>query len=177
MAIRPSLFLLLVLPSAALAQPTGDSLPDRRPGHWELTMLLEGRAGGPELKADSCTDAATERQMMQFALGVAGGTCQRYQVRRVGQEYHVDVDCQMGPMRTVARSVMSGDFQTAYSIRIEGTVTMPGQPQQQTMLVQNARWRGATCSGGLVPGDIQTGGQKVNVLSLGAAASPPPPRR
>ena len=176
MSLRSRLVLCLLAATPALAQPTGDSLPDRRPGHWEMTMLLEGREGGPEIKAEACTDAATERQMMQFALGVAGGTCQRYEVRRAGQEYHVDVDCQMGPMRTVSRSVMSGDFQNAYSIRIDGSVTMPGQPQQQTMMVQNARWRGATCSGGLVPGDIQTGGQKVNILSLGAAASPPPRR-
>ncbi|MBY0364495.1 MAG: DUF3617 domain-containing protein [Phreatobacter sp.] len=174
MVVRPSLVLCLFLTASAVAQPAGISLPERRPGHWELTMLLEGVAGGPEIKAETCTDAATERQMMQFALGMAGGSCQRYEVRRAGQDYHVEVDCQMGPMRTVSRSVMSGDFQTTYSIRIEGSLTMPGQPPQQTLLVQNARWRGATCSGGLVPGDIQTAGNKVNILRLGAAGAPSP---
>jgi len=176
MPIRSGLILCLATVVPAMAQPTGDSLPNRRPGHWEITMLLEGREGGPEVKAETCTDAETERQMMQFALGAAGGTCQRYEVRRVGQEYHIDVDCQMGPMRTVSRSVMSGDFQTAYSIRIEGSVTMPGGGNQQTRMVQNARWRGETCSGGLVPGDIQTSGNKINIRDLGAAVRGAPRR-
>jgi len=73
--------------------------------------------------------------------------------------------------------VMSGDFQSSYSVRIEGTMTTPGQSQPQaTSMVQNARWVGAACTGGLVPGDIQTMGHKVNIRNMpgfgGGAAQP-----
>ncbi len=172
--------LTVLLAAPALAQSPSVELPSRRPGHWEIKMLMEGREGGPEMVIQACTDAATERQMMQFGTGMAGQSCQRYEIRRVGQEFHIDADCQMGPMRSTSRTVMSGDFQSAYSVRIEGSATMPGQPQPQaTLMVQNARWVGATCTGGLVPGDIQMPtGQKVNVRNLpGAGGSGAQPRR
>jgi hypothetical protein len=170
---------LVLVASPALAQSPAVELPSRRAGQWEIKMLMEGREGGPEMTVQACTDPAIERQMMQFGTGMAGQSCQRYDIRRVGQEVHIDADCQMGPMRSVSRTVMSGDFQSAYSVRIEGTATMPGQAQPQaTLMVQNARWVGAACTGGLVPGDIQMMGQKINVRNLpGAAGGGGQPRR
>jgi hypothetical protein len=171
---------LALIVSPALAQSPSVELPSRRAGHWEIKMLMEGREGGPEMVVQACTDAATERQMMQFGAGQMGQTCQRYDIRRVGQEFHIDADCQMGPMRSISRTVMSGDFQSGYTVRVEGTATMGGQAQpQQTLMVQTARWVGATCTGGLVPGDIQMPtGQKVNIRNMpGAAGGGVQPRR
>jgi hypothetical protein len=174
----PLAALAALLASPAAAQTPSVELPSRRAGQWEIKTLMEGREGGPETVAQTCTDAATERQMMQLGMGMAGQVCQRYDIRRVGQEYHIETDCQMGPMRAVSRSVMSGDFQSGYSVRIEGTMTMPGQSQPQaTSMVQTARWVGAACTGGLVPGDIQTMGQKINIRNMPGAGGAAPPRR
>ncbi|MBL8567494.1 MAG: DUF3617 family protein [Phreatobacter sp.] len=179
MHAAPLAVLAALIATPAFAQTPSVELPSRRAGQWEIKTLMEGREGGPEMVAQTCTDAATERQMMQLGMGMAGQVCQRYDIRRVGQEYHIETDCQMGPMRSVSRSVMSGDFQSSYSVRIEGAMTMPGQSQPQaTNMVQNARWVGAACTGGLVPGDIQTMGQKVNIRNMpGFGGGTSQPRR
>lgn len=171
-AILPSVAALTALP--ALAQTIPPDMPMRRVGHWEIRMLMEGREDGPNMVVQACTDADTERQLMQFGLGMRGNACERYDIRRVGQEVHIDADCQFGPMRSVTKAVMSGDFQTSYTVRIEGTTTAPGQPQpQRTLILQQARHVSQTCTGGLVPGDMVVMGQKINVRSMGGAAGSP----
>ena len=180
--MRIATLCLLTLASAApaLAQTTPQmDLPSRRPGHWQIKMLMEGRADGPEMMIQACTDAATERQMMQFGAGQFGQTCQRYEIKRQGADYLIEADCQMGQMRSTSRTVMSGDFQSGYTVRIDGTVTIPGQAQpQRTLMTQEARWLSATCTGGLVPGDIQMPtGQKINIRDMPGAAGAAQPRR
>jgi hypothetical protein len=180
MRIATLCILLIATAAPAFAQtPPQIELPNRRPGHWQIKMMMEGRPDGPEMMIQACTDAATERQMMQYGMGQMGQACSRYEIRRQGADYLIETDCQMGPMRTTSRTVMSGDFQSRYTVRIEGTVASQGQAQPQaTLMVQEARWMSATCTGGLVPGDIQLPtGQKVNIRDIGGAATGRQPRR
>jgi hypothetical protein len=152
--------------SQAIAQTTGDTLPPRRPGQWEIRMQLEGRDGGPEMLARVCTDVETEKLLMAHAMGGMGASCRRNDVRRAGDTYRIETDCDMGGMRTQSVAVASGDFQSGYTMRIEGSVTMAGAPPQKTLMVQQARWLGAACTAGMVPGDMEMSGQRFNVRSL-----------
>ncbi len=166
--MRRLLVLLLAFspPQQALAQATGDTLPPRRPGQWEIRMQLEGRDGGPEVVARICTDADTEKLLMAHAMGGMGAACRRNDIRRTGDTYRIETDCTMGGMRTQSVAVASGDFQSGYTMRIEGAVTMAGGPPQKTLMVQQARWIAAACTGGMVPGDMETSGQRFNVRNL-----------
>jgi len=166
--MRPLFILLLALSPTpeAFAQTTGDTLPARRAGQWDIRMQMEGRDGGPEIVARVCTDAETERLLMAHAMGGMGLSCRRNEVRRVGADYRIETDCDLGGMRSQSTAVASGDFQTAYTMRIEGSVAMPGRPVQKTLMVQQARWVGAACTGGMVPGDMETAGQRFNVRNL-----------
>lgn len=177
--MRPALLALsLILGSTGLASAQVE-LPQRRPGHWEITMSTGTGAAASEVKLQACTDAASERAMMAMGAGMMGQSCQRNEVRRDGEGYVIDADCQMGPMRVVSLTRITGDFQSAYQTRTEGTVSgMPGAGNQRTLTVQNARFVSTTCQGGLVPGDmLMPGGQKVNVLNMpglgGGGATPP----
>lgn len=166
--MRRLFILLLALSptSHAVAQATGDTLPARRPGQWEIRMQLEGRQGGPEMLARVCTDAETEKLLMAQAMGGMGASCRRNDIRRVGDTYRIETDCDIGGMRTQSVAVASGDFQAGYTMRIEGSVTMAGAPPQKTLMVQQARWLGAACIGGMVPGDMEVSGQRFNVRNL-----------
>ncbi|QCK87959.1 hypothetical protein E8L99_20475 [Phreatobacter aquaticus] len=152
-------------------------LPQRRAGQWEITMTTGEGSAATEFKTTACTDAGAERAMMAMGTGMMGQMCQRNDIRRDGQGYLMESDCQMGPMRVVSTTRITGDFQSAYQMRIEGQVTgTPGAAQQKTVTIQSARFVSATCTGGLVPGDmLLPGGQKMNVLNmpgLGGAGAP-----
>jgi hypothetical protein len=171
---RLALAATLLATTPAFAQV---ELPQRRAGQWEITMSTGEGASAGQVQMQACTDAASERAMMALGAGQMGQMCQRNVIRREGQDYVMESDCQMGPMRVISNSRITGDFQSAYQMRIEGQVTgMPGAAQQKTITTQSARFVSATCTGGLVPGDIvMPGGQKVNVLNmpgLGGAGAP-----
>ncbi|QCI62835.1 DUF3617 domain-containing protein [Phreatobacter stygius] len=164
---------LLALPfvvasiSPALAQATVE-FPARRTGQWEIRMGAAQVPGMPEMVVKTCVDPASDRQMMQAGMNMLAQNCEKRDMRRDASGIVIDSICQMGPMRITSSTVISGDFQASYSVRSSATVQTPNQPNPQTTTtVQEARWAGATCTDGMVPGDIlMPGGQKMNIRSL-----------
>ncbi len=164
----------LALLAASPAASQSMDLPQRRPGYWEIRMMTGGGPGGQEFTLQTCTDAATERQMVEYGFGQMGRTCQRFDIRRDGEDYVIETDCLVGQTRTTARSVISGDLRQAYSLRVEGTIQTIGQSEfQQTLTTQQGRFVSARCGGGLRPGDILLpGGQRLNIRDLAASNAP-----
>lgn len=71
----------------------------------------------------------------------------------------------MGAMKTKSHVVITGDFQSSYSMQI--TSDMEGGPPKlpkHSVITQNATWAGE-CADGMQPGDmLMPGGMKVNAL-------------
>ncbi len=171
--IRTALLALpfAVLTTAASAQTV--ELPPRKPGQWELKMETQKPAGTPAMSMQACIDTATDKELMEFGMRMGKDTCQRFDMKREGGNIVIDADCKVGPIASKTRSVISGDFQSTYAIRIDGTSdtggAIPGMPKgpQPTQMVQTGRWVAATCSGGMKPGDIQVAGlPKMNIKQL-----------
>lgn len=158
---------LLVLATEAWAQEA--AFPPRRPGLWSVQTVTERPEGGPKINARMCIDAATDRDLMDFGLRMSKDTCKRYEMKRSGQTWTIDAECSFGPVKSVTRTRVSGDFQARVTVRIEGTTDgMPigGKGPQETRMTQEARWVSATCDG-LQPGDIaMDGGPKINVNQM-----------
>lgn len=144
-------------------------LPARKPGQWELRIVAEKPAGTPGMDAQMCLDAATDRDLMEFGLKMSKDSCKRYDIRRAGGAWVIDAECALGPIKSATKTTISGDFQSAVSLRIEGTAEgLPGggKGPQATLMTQTARWVGA-CADGMRPGDIaMAGGLKVNVKKI-----------
>jgi hypothetical protein len=157
------------VPLATRAQ-LADGLPTRKPGQWEMHMVTDKPAGGPTMNAQMCIDAATDHDLMEFGLRMSRNNCKRYDIKQVGQSWVLDTECALGPIQSIAHTTISGDFQSNITVRIEGTTEgMPGATKgpQQLLMTQTGRWMGATCSGGMVPGDITlAGGVKFNVKQI-----------
>jgi hypothetical protein len=156
----------------ALAAEAFD-LPARKPGHWEIKMVTEIPAGGPETVIQLCIDAATDRQMMEQGLSLTSGICPKREMKREGDAILIDAECKMGPISTTSRTVITGDFQSAYTMKITGDVE--GLPAgnagnvgaQQTAMTQHARWISDACPAGLTPGDMKMpGGARINVKDM-----------
>ncbi len=96
----------------------------------------------------------------------------------------VDSVCQVGATTTTSRGVITGDFNSAYTIKStskrEGGPAIPGMPKDgTTSMTIDAKWTGA-CKADQKPGDmIMADGRKVNIRDLqnmpGMPGGPPLP--
>jgi Protein of unknown function (DUF3617) len=166
----------ILLAAAALAAPFTASaqtldLPARKAGLWEVTTTLEKPKGVPVFTSKMCLNAATDRELLDHGLKLTGGKCRSFTARRQGQSYVIDADCRLAGAASKTKTVITGDFSSAYTLRMEGTVDGApgaGQGPQQTLMTQTAAWKSAECPG-MKPGDMtMPGGLKVNVKQLKA---------
>jgi hypothetical protein len=160
------------LPTIAGAQALVE-LPSRKPGHWELRMVTAKPGGTPDVVSQVCIDASTDRQLMEFGLRISKDLCKRYTMKREGKALIIDAECKFGPMKSVTRTTMSGDFQSSYTVKVEGTTEGGfaglggGKSPQPTSMVQTAQWTAAQCGNGMKPGDFtMPGGIKVNIKQM-----------
>ena len=166
---RPIAILLgaavLTMPFALGAQTL--DLPPRKAGLWEISTVVEKPAGMPTVTAQMCLDPTTDRDLMDHALKLTGGNCKGLTTKREGRTLILDAECTIGGKPAKSRTAISGDFQSAYTARTEGTMGR-GDKVQSTVTTQTAAWKSADCPG-MKPGDITMfGGVKVNVKQLKA---------
>jgi hypothetical protein len=138
--------------------------PPRKAGQWEIK--LEPPAGAPAMTMQVCLDAATDSQLMQSGMTITGSQCSKMDVQQQAGGYVIDSICSFGKMKTTSHVVMSGDFNSAYTVDM--TSDIEGGPKQMpphSTMKQEATWKGE-CSG-LTPGEMMMpGGMKVNVTQM-----------
>jgi len=165
------LLLLTVSPALALDMPT------RKAGLWELKMEFAGR-NLPTQLMQQCTDASTDKFMTLNFGGSADRNCQKQDVRSNGGTITVDSVCTFGESVTTSHAVVSGDFNSAYTVQVnstrQGGRPMPGAaPNGETHMTIAAKWLGP-CATGQRPGDVMMGsGMKMNVLDMQKMGGPP----
>jgi hypothetical protein len=160
----------LLLAASALALPAtfavADDLniPPRKAGQWEIAMSM----GGGQFTTRMCLDDATDKAMMQAGLSLSKDVCPEQSSSQDGDTIIIDSTCQMGPMKTTSHIVITGDFQSAYTVRITGTVEgMPKGMDDKTDITQTVTWVGSECTGGLKPGEMEMpGGMKIDATRL-----------
>jgi hypothetical protein len=151
-------------PAAAL------DLPTRKAGLWELKMEIQGH-NLPTRLMQQCTDAATDRLMTFNFGGASERSCQKRDVRNNGGTITVDSVCTFGEATTTSHAVVSGDFNSAYTVQVDSTRNggrpIPGAgPGGETHMTIAAKWLGP-CVAGQKPGDVMMGnGMKMNVLDM-----------
>lgn len=103
---------LLALPLAARA----DELPQRAPGFWEQSSY--GSDGKPRIER-TCVGPG-DRAAFLTVLGKEG--CERT-VRRLGDAWAVETQCQIKGLTVVGRMRVVGDFETFARAELVTTVT------------------------------------------------------
>lgn len=150
------------------SQAVALDLPPRRAGLWEITMTTEGRKLPPQT-SQHCIDAETDKLMNTMGSGMT--TCSKQDVQRSGSTVTVDSVCKVGAATVTSHSVVTGDFNSAYTVKVtstrKGGPPMPGStPGAATNMTIAAKWLGA-CKAGQKPGDmILAGGRKFNIRDL-----------
>src|SRR5262245_21274647 len=109
-----ALLVLTVAPAGAL------DLPARKAGLWEVKMAFEGRDLPPQVM-QQCIDAATDKMMSAFGSNLRQGMCSKQDGQKVGNTLVVDSVCQMGAMTMTSHGVISGDFNSGYTLKVTST--------------------------------------------------------
>jgi hypothetical protein len=163
-ALLIALSLIAATPACAL------DLPARKAGLWEVKMTFEGRNLPPQVM-QQCIDASTDKMMSSFGGNLRQDMCSKQDVQKAGNTLVVDSVCQMGGTTINSHGIITGDFNSAYSVKVTSTRSggpaMPGMPADgATNMTIDAKHLGA-CKADQKPGDmIMADGRKINIVDM-----------
>jgi hypothetical protein len=152
------------------ATPAGAlDLPARKAGLWDMKMTFEGR-NLPAQAMQHCIDAETDKLMNSIGGNMGQERCSKQDVQKIGSTIVVDSVCKVGGATVTSHGVVSGDFNSAYTVKVTSTrdgAAAPGMPAGGTSNTTiEAKWTGA-CKPDQKPGDIiMAGGRKINILDM-----------
>jgi hypothetical protein len=156
----------LVACTASLPALAADfGIPPRKAGEWKIEMLPAAGKAAPATTFQLCLDAETDKALMQAGSGMVDGKCTVAGAKQEADGVSFDGSCDIGGMKTTSHTVISGDFQSSYTMKVTSKVDggPPGMPKESVM-TQIATYVGA-CPADMAPGDmLMPGGMKVNAL-------------
>lgn len=154
---------VMLMPLAAHAAM---DLPTRKPGLWQMTMTFEGH-GLPQQTIKQCIDASTDKMMNSMGGQMSNQACSKQDVQRVGDTIVVDSVCKTGSHNTTTHAVVSGDFNSDYTVQVASKQDVPSTPGGGAMkMTIAAKWLGS-CAGDQKPGDMIMGnGMKMNIRDM-----------
>lgn len=175
--MRPLLLIVpLVLCPGALTA-AGFDLPPRAAGQWEMHIQSDV-ANAPAQTIRMCLDADSDKLLNQRFGGMASAMCSRQEQKKEGDAIVLESDCRVGDMTTASRTVVTGDFNAAYTMKTETQMSGSNAPRSvqagipqgklsQTTTIEAKRT--GDCAAGMTPGDIDFGeGRKMNVRDMPA---------
>src|SRR5205085_7034900 len=132
--------LAVILASVFFALPAlAQDMPSRKAGLWEMTMTYEWR-GAPPQSMQQCIDASTDKAMQDMSAGPRGQSCSKRETKKVGNTIVFDTVCSTGGGTMTSHGVVSGDFNSAYTVKInakrEGGAPNPNMPPETNMTVE-----------------------------------------
>jgi hypothetical protein len=143
------------------------SMPRRKPGLWSHTMTANGSTQAMQV----CIDADTDAKMSVWGQAVGKDMCSKNRIAAAPGGYAFESECDMGSMgHVVSKGAVTGDFNSAYTVKTTSTTTGSSMPQANTTseMVLTAKWEGA-CPAGMKGGDITLpGGMKINMEAMTA---------
>ncbi|GAB2473796.1 DUF3617 family protein [Comamonas humi] len=144
--------------------------PTRKAGLWQITTnSTTGTTKNPEQVTLQCLDKASDQALQKMGAGMmAGMKCEKNDSTKDGNKYIGHSICQMGASKLESKSVMSGDFEQAYTMTVDSSFNPPMAGVSGSKTTMAAKWLGP-CKVDQKPGDVIVNGQKMNLLNLGGA--------
>ena len=168
LSLRPLAFaalgLIYAIPAFAF------DMPPRKPGLWELKIDFEGHKI-PATVMKQCTDATSDKVMNSNFGGTAQEACSKQDRTKTATGMVMDSVCKFGEHTTTAHSVMTGNFDSGYTVDVqskrEGGRAIPGMPADgSNHMTITAKWLGP-CAAGQRPGDVMmANGMTMNMLDM-----------
>lgn len=156
--LLPAIAAALLTLSPALAAETVE-IPQRQAGMWQLKTEIDEGKGPVKQSLTMCIDAAMEKQTAEASKTEHQSSCSRYAVTRDGDKTVIEAVCAYAVDEVSSRTEMSGDFKTAFDVKITSTTLtrVPNRPDpmtRQRVITQKGERLGDSC-GDLKPGEAK----------------------
>jgi hypothetical protein len=143
--------------TAPVAAEEALDLPLRKPGQWQLTTAMDEGKGPRQSVLTMCIEAEMEKKTVLASGAEHRANCSTYEVKKVNGTTIVDASCAYDQRTVTSHTEMSGDFQTAFTVKIESTTSgaARGQPVSvKRTILQEGKYVAQSC------GDLQAGEAK-----------------
>ena len=153
---------------ATVASAAGTmALPARRTGYWEITVTIDKTKAISPLVMHACLDTASDKAMMAAAMSVKMGMCKQSDIEHLGDSYVWDSTCNEGAMKIASHVIVSGDFQSSYSMVTTGEISVGGKEPEKMASLQIGKWLSDACANGMVSGDLDMGAAgRININNI-----------
>jgi hypothetical protein len=155
LASLPLFLSTLILPAAS-----SDTimLPERKAGLWELKTTMDEGNGPRDQAMKMCIDERMEKNTVLASISEHKANCSTYNVKTENGSTTVDADCVYNQRNVSSTTTMSGDFKSAFEIKIQSTTSDPEKKDQSVVIkrtiTQDGKYLGGSC-GDLKPGEAQ----------------------
>jgi hypothetical protein len=155
-AILPVLAAAAAIPAASSLAQDAASPIIRKPGWWEMQVVVTGPTPEPIHQTQHvCTDAESDKRQSPFGVNMNGGGCPAPKITRTSDRWVVSGACDTGVMKITADAVATGDLNDRYHADITVHMDPPPQPQAAEVRIGLvARWVGQ-CPADKKPGDVE----------------------
>ena len=152
----------LAIPAAA------QDIPKRKSGLWEVNMgtAASGKGGGMGT-ITQCVDAAKDDMGRQMGQEMSKEhKCIQTNMQRTPGGLSFDSTCEIGATKSKSKTVITGDFASAYKVQIHASYDPPLAGRAESTTTMEARYLGA-CKAGQRPGDmVMPGGMTINMYDM-----------
>ena len=133
-------------------------LPLRKAGLWEMQTETDEGRGPQKQQLTMCVGEEMERKTVSASRTENRSNCEKYEVKKTAGATTVDATCTVDTRQTTTHTELAGDFQTAFSVKVESRTSgfapraQGGQPVNvERKIVQSGKYLGESC------GDLQAG--------------------
>lgn len=145
-------------------------LPARKAGLWQITTTV---TSGHTVSMQQCVDAKTDQIMQSRFASLPQRSCSKHDVQKSAEKITINSVCTIAGRTTTGHTVITGSFDSAYTMVLTSEVKGVPTPRNVTM---SAKWLGP-CAAGQKPGDVVLpNGKTVNVVDMERALGVAPPR-
>lgn len=151
---------ILALAAAAIGVQAAETseLPLRKAGLWELKTSMDEGQGPREQSIKLCLSGEMETNAVKNSIAEHKAACAAYQIKPSSSATVVEADCIFNKRRVLSTTTMSGDFKTAFEVKIESTTSDPEAKDQSVVvkrtILQSGKFLSDGC-GDLKPGEAE----------------------
>lgn len=140
--------------AASLAQD--EAAPSRKPGWWEMQLVVSGPTPEPIRQTQRiCTDAEVDKRASPFGVNMNSPGCPAAKVTRMADHWTVSGACDTGAMKVSADAVATGDLDDRYHVDIVVHMDPPPAPEAAEVRIgMDAHWLGQ-CPADKTPGQVE----------------------
>ncbi len=153
-----SLSLCPCLAFPAAAADASATLPERKAGLWELKTIMDEGNGPRDQTMKLCVDQSMEKNTVLASIADHKANCASYDIKAAGGATVIDATCMYNGRQVISTTNMSGDFKSAFAIKIESATSDPEQKTQTVVVKRTITQEGkfvADSCGDLKPGEAQ----------------------